>query len=295
MSTMGDELIANVAADQFNRFSRAQAYQSGLTDKSISHRLATGRWVLVEHGVFAIAPVLEHDRCGLWMTATLTHEGSWLSRLSSSVAYEVLSFEGPHVTVTRPGSGGPQLHGHVLVHRSQMLEGDVTTFKGIPITTPARTLADIAPIVSDRALRRAVREAVRLRHITLPELGDALGRYRGRRGIRKLAATVARYAGLPIERARSGTEVRAMEILRAAGGTMPRLNVVVAGEEADLSWPAHRLIVEIDGDPFHLDKGEDARKEKAWREAAWTVKRIPADDVDHRPHRLLALSPPNVA
>ena len=45
---------------------------------------------------------------------------------------------------------------------------------------------------------------------------------------------------------------------------MPRLNISVAGEEADLSWPREKLIIEIDGGPFHQDKGEDARKEAAW-------------------------------
>ncbi len=75
---------------------------------------------------------------------------------------------------------------------------------------------------------------------------------------------------------------------------MPSLNVDVAGEEADLSWPAWRLIVEIDGDPFHLDKGADARKEKAWRDAGWVVRRLPSDDVYERPWRLLESAQPPI-
>src|SRR4029079_10619561 len=83
-------------------------------------------------------------------------------------------------------------------------------------------------------------------------------------GTRRLAKTLARYSGLPLERARSGAEVRALEILREARRPMPRLNYRIAGEEADLSWPAERLIIEIDGGPFHLDIGEDARKQAIW-------------------------------
>ena len=179
----------------------------------------------------------------------------------------------------------------MVVHRSETLDGDVTRLNGVPITTVPRTLLDIAGAVSDQALARAVREAVRLEHVTLHELGAALGRYRGRRGVRRLAETVARYSGLPLERARSGAEVRAMELLRESGHPMPRLNVPVAGEEADLSWTRSRLIVEIDGGPFHLDEGEDARKERVWRTAGWAVKRISSDDVYERPHRLLELTP----
>jgi very-short-patch-repair endonuclease len=65
----------------------------------------------------------------------------------------------------------------------------------------------------------------------------------------------------------------------------------VAGEEADLSWPRQRLVVEIDGGPFHLDRGEDARKQRIWEHAGWTVRRLPSDDVYEAPDRLLRLAP----
>ena len=102
---------------------------------------------------------------------------------------------------------------------------------------------------------------------------------------------VGRYAGLPVARARSGAEIRALMVLRDAARQLPRLNSPVAGIEADLSWPEARLIIEIDGGPFHLDVGEDARKEAAWRKAGWTILRLPADAVYRTPERLLALAP----
>ena len=72
---------------------------------------------------------------------------------------------------------------------------------------------------------------------------------------------------------------------------MPRLNFRIAGEEADLSWPAEKRILEIDGGPFHLDAGEDERKQRVWEEAGWTVLRIPDTDVYERPSKLLDLAP----
>jgi very-short-patch-repair endonuclease len=98
--------------------------------------------------------------------------------------------------------------------------------------------------------------------------------------------------GLPLERARSGAEIRALEILRGAGRRLPKLNHRIAGEEADLSWSEARLIVEIDGGPFHLDLGEDARKQASWEAAGWIVRRIPSDDIYERPHRVIDLAPP---
>ena len=87
--------------------------------------------------------------------------------------------------------------------------------------------------------------------------------------------------------------MRALEVLREAGRPLPRLNVRIAGEEADLSWSQMRLIVEIDGGPFHLDVGEDARKQACWEAAGWTVRRLPSDDVYDHPERLLLLAPPS--
>lgn len=292
---MKDVQVAALAGSQFNRVSRRQLVGLGLSEQAVDRRLRSGRLVAVEEGVFAVPPLDLDDDWGLWMGATLTTEDTTLSRISAASAHGFWTLSRRFETVARPGSGGPRRHGGLLVHRSSTLEGDCTTLRGIPITTVPRTLLDLASQVSEKALARAVREAVRLRRTSLLELGDSLGRYRGRRGAARLALTISRYSGLPLERARSGAEVRALEILRNAGVRLPRLNVHVAGEEADLSWPQHRLIIEIDGGPYHQDVGEDARKEAAWTRAGWTVRRLSSDDVYDQPHRLLALAPsPNV-
>ena len=81
-----------------------------------------------------------------------------------------------------------------------------------------------------------------------------------------------------------------MEILRDAGVPLPLLNERRAGEEADLSWARQRLIIEIDGGPFHLDVGEDARKQAIWEAARWDVRRISSDDVYEHPARLVDLA-----
>jgi hypothetical protein len=217
---MWDVQMAELAGRQFNRVSRRQLRALGLSDEAIKHGVAVGRLVAVEQAVFAIAPVLD-DEWGRWMGATLTAPGTVLSHLSAAAAWGLLSPRRPYETVTRPGSGGPRRHGGILAYRSETLDNDCTLLRGITITSVPRTLLDLAGQVSERALARAVREAVRLGLITLAVLGDSLGRYRGRRGSRALAATLARYAGLPLERARSGAEVRALEILRAANRPLP--------------------------------------------------------------------------
>lgn len=286
---MQDVRVARLAQAQFNRVSRAQLAAIGLTASAIAHRVSAGRLVIVEQGVFAMPPVLAHDEWGRWMGATLTAPGTLLSQESAAAAWGFWSQRSGPVTVTRAGSGGPRRHGGVLVFRSSALEGDRATLRGIPLTRVPRTLLDLAPRLSERALARAVREAVRLELTTIEAIVDYLGRRCGRRGNRRLLAIAGRYTGLPIERARSGAEVRALEILRDAGYVLPRLNVRIAGEEADLSW-ARKVLIEIDGSPFHADVGEDARKQACWERAGWTVRRVGSDDVYERPERVLALA-----
>ena len=290
---MRDVRIAELAGRQFNRVSRAQLIGLGLSASAITYLVSTGQLAIVEQAVYAIAPVLEHDEWGRWMGATLTAPGSALSQTSGAAAYGFWSLPRPVETVDPPGQrrsatpwGRARLSEHLL--------GSPTRHSCVASRSRrCRGLFSVLPRwVSDRALARAVREAVRLELTSVGALGDALGSYYGRRGSGRLAATVARYTGLPLERARSGAEIRAMEVLRDAGRPVPRLNVRIGGEEADLVWLGPRLIVEIDGGPFHLDVGEDARRQAAWQRAGWTVRRLPSDDVYERPHRLLQLAPP---
>jgi len=290
---MWDAEIARLAGARFNRVARTQLLDLGLARSTIARRVAAGRLVAVEEGVFAVPPVLEHDEWGRWMAATLTAPGSVLSHLSAAAAWGIWTLARAFETITRPGNGGPRRHGGVMVHRSSTLAGECELLRGIPITSPARTLLDLATLrISQRALARAVREAIRLELTSIEAIAACLGRYPRRRGVRRLRLVIARYSGLPLARARSGAEVRAMEILRTANRPLPNLNVRIAGEEADLSWPHRRLIIEIDGGPFHLDIGEDARKEACWTRAGWRVRRLPSDDVYERPGRLLTLAPP---
>jgi predicted transcriptional regulator of viral defense system len=287
-----DVRVAELAARQHNRISRAQLEQLGLSETAIRHRLGRGRLNLVEPGVYAVAPVSPQDEWGRWMAAVLTHPPSVLSHLSAAAAWGFWSLPRRLETVTRPGNRGRRTHGGVLVHHSSTLVGATTELQGVPITTVPRTLLDVAPRLSHRALARCLREALRVTSTTPEALVRFLLCHRGRRGSARLRRALMRYSGLPIHRARSGAEVRALEVLRASGRPLPVLNVRRASEEADLSWARLRLIVEIDGGPFHLDRGEDQRKQRCWESAGWRVRRVNADDVYERPEALLALAPP---
>lgn len=197
---MWDVSIAEIAGRQFNRVSRQQLFELGMSEMAIYRRTSSGRLVIVGEGVFAIAPVLEHDDWGRWMGGTLTAPRTFLCRESAACAFGALEFETRGVTVTRPGSGGPRNLSGVTVYRSSTLDGETTLFNGIPTTTVPRILLDLACCVSDRALAKALRDFVRLKKITIYSLSDWLGPRSHRRGAIRLAKAMASYRDLPSAR-----------------------------------------------------------------------------------------------
>lgn len=164
-----------------------------------------------------------------------------------------------------------------------------TTHDGIPITSAARTLIDLAAGLDERRLGRAFRESIRLKCASAAVVRQALQRHQAQPGTSLLAVLATRYAAIPYARTRSDAEGRALEVLHDAGVPAPRVNVRVAGFEADLVWPDRYLIVEVDGPQFHRFGDEDARRTRRWRRAGYTVRRIPSSSVYDDPAALVAL------
>lgn len=288
---MRDVRLLGLLEEQWNRVSLAQMEGLGYSRREVNHRVATGRLRAVHQGVFAGRPFMDDPR-GQWMAATLTAPESYLSHASSAALHGFWDRRRHIETVTRPGNGGPRRLDGVFVYRSVTLAGNTTTLEGIPTTTPERAIIEMAPYVNDGGLARLVREALRIKKTSSEALLRAVDAHAARRGTRRVLRTLAKYDGLPVAKARSGAEIMALIVLRDAGRTLPRLNAKIAGEEADLSWREHGVIIEIDGGPFHQDVGEDARKEAVWRAAGWRVLRISSDDVYDAPQCLLGLAPP---
>ena len=136
----------------------------------------------------------------------------------------------------------------VLLHRNRLTPADTTVVDGIPVTTPARTLVDLADVLPRRALERALDEAEYLRL----DCGG-LRQIRGRRGHGRLTHVLSRHAP-GTTRTRSGLEDRFLEFCDAHGLPRPRVNVIVDEKEVDFHWRDARLVVEIDGDAAHRTK-----------------------------------------
>ena len=284
-----DAHLRELAANQADIVAAWQLLAAGWTRDRIRHWRESRHWRIVREGVYALtqAPLTRRQ---LWFAASLSAPGTYLTRASAGACWGFRPWEGAFETVVRLGSGGPRRIGGLLVFRSTMLAGDVGTLDGIPITTPARTLIDLAPDLSRTAVGKMFRESLRLKTTTTRDVAATLRRHRGRRGTTRLWDLAERYSSLPYARCRSDAEARALEVLHDAGMSPDRVNRQIAGEEADLIWSSQKRIIEVDGPQYHQFRDEDLRKQVRWERAGYTVSRISSTDVFESPSALLALA-----
>lgn len=218
------------------------------------------------------------------LAAAYTAPGTWVDRWSAAHAYGLWSRGDGPVCVVRSGSGGPRrsrgnasdLALALSARRSLRLPAvDCLLWQGVPMLSPSRTVLDLLGLLRSPAIQeRLVRDALRLRVVDARALHQTLALHRGRRGVGALRALVEHYARLPVSATRSDAEAEALSILAAAGLPLPRVNVLVRGHEADLVWPAQRLIVELDSNEYHPFPERDEQKQQRWESGGWRVERL---------------------
>ncbi len=128
----------------------------------------------------------------------------------------------------------------IRVHRSR--HADATTHYGIRVTTPARTVVDLADVLNPKQLTRALNEAQVQRLITASELTALPTHYPGRRTAR---LTPERGA------TRSPLEDRFVRFLKRHRLPLPEFNQQIAGHEVDAVYREQKLVIELDSRQFH--------------------------------------------
>ena len=263
----------------------------GLEDQAVGVRVRNGRLHRLHLGVYAVGhanPPLE----GLLLAAVKAcGPGAVLSHVSAAVLWELLPGEPRVIDVTVRTSGIRRPAG-LRVHRSSTLDArDVVRHRGIALTSPVRTLVDLAAVVDERSLRRAVREAQARRRASLADILDALGRLGPRRGSRKLANIVAT-GPAPT---RSVLEDVVLDLLLSGGLAHPDVNVplVLEGRRIvpDFRWPESKLVVEADGAAWHdhkLAREDDAERQALLERHGERVLRVTWEQAVARPEQTLA-------
>src|SRR3954447_22476709 len=151
-----DAVIARLALANHGVVDRAALSAAGLSRGEVDGRIRRGQLFVVHRGVYAVGHTAL-SREGRWMAAVLAcGDGAVLSHRRAAVCGCCADREDlvPHVTAPhrlRPAG--------VVAHRGRLAPADMTVRNGIPVTSPARTLVDLAQSLSDEDLERVVRQA----------------------------------------------------------------------------------------------------------------------------------------
>jgi hypothetical protein len=214
----------------------------GYTQSAVNRAVAAGRLHRLYRGVYAVGhtSLSLHARC---LAAVLASgPGALLSHYSAGWLWDlkVLTPIPVHTTATTRRRPRRPIH----LHYGNLDGVDRALREGIPVTSLARTLLDLAAFVPVWRLQRLLERSEELRLFELTAVEDVLARNRGHRGAGRLRRAAAGYRPPPFTR--SGAEVRLLELLAEAGLPRPATGFNEVGYELDLYWPDLRFAVELD-------------------------------------------------
>ena len=275
---------------QHDVIARDQLLDLGYTRHAIEHRIARGRLHPQGRGVYAVGrPGLSRE--GRWMAAVLAcGPTAALSHLTAAALWEL--WPDPEVVHVTIAPHARRRHPGIRVHRRAV---EITRHRGIPVTTPAATLIDLAAVLSRESLEAAVNEADKRDLIDPPGLRDAAATAGRRRGARALRTILDRRTFSPTD---SALERRFLALVRAAALPAPRTGQTVDGFRVDFFWPDLRLVVECDGLRYHRTPAQQARdrlRDQTHAAAGTATLRFTAAQVRDERHRVTAVLTATIA
>ena len=215
----------------------------GLGPDAIRYRVRIGRLIPVYAGVYAVGhlPTLPHDRAVGALLAC--GPDAVLSHGSAATVWGIYRhWEMPFEVIARTA----RRRNGIRVHRAKLLRQDITRQLGIRVTSPARTVLDNAPRMSDKQLTRAVND-LRRRHLRVYELADVLHRFPRS----PASGRLRRFIANPRGPTRSEFEDAFILFAERFGLPMPLVNEPFGPYTLDALFPNERVIVELDGWEFH--------------------------------------------
>ena len=253
-----EEVIHGIALQQHGVVTRTQLLAAGVSRRALEGRLRANRIRPLHRGVYLVGPLF--PRRGREMAAVLAcGAGAVVSHRSAAALWELLPplDDSYPVDVTVQGRDGGRRKG-IRPHKVTDLNAeDLATIEGIPVTTPVRTIVDLASVVSARELEQALAQAERRQLVTLDELRGVVQKRSGRPGTPALRALL-QYHGSPAL-TRSEAEDRFLALIRRGRLPAPEANVVFGGHELDFLWRSEGLAVEVDGFAFHSSRSQFER------------------------------------
>lgn len=269
----GWALAAADARGQNGRITAAQLHARGVSNSSIDNGVRSGRLHRLHRGVFALGH-LAPSRLGDWSAAVLAcGTESVLSHRSAATLWRIREGQFPRIDVTNATGSGRGRAG-IRVHRTRLLPVEMTTHCDVPVTSPARTMVDMAHELEDADdVQWLLRQLQYRRLYDLAALELSLAR-RPNRVLDELLSDLAP--------TRSPLEVPFLtKVVRRHGLPEPQCQERIQGFYVDFFWPQASLIVEVDGGNHILPamRQADAVRDNRFQLAGYLVLRYMKRDI----------------
>jgi Transcriptional regulator, AbiEi antitoxin/AbiEi antitoxin C-terminal domain len=240
--TPRDRELAELAGRQHGVVTKQQLEALGFVRTTITHWANAGRLHRIHRGVYAVGhmAISWEGRC---LAAVLARPGSVASHRTAAWIYGLLRSRPGTVHLTAPTR--QRLKRDFVVHYARLEPEDRVVIDGIPVTSPARTVLDLAPDETRRDLERLLQRADDRELLDRRRFEALLARAGGHPGRAKFATALRTYKP-ELATLRSNLERRFLRLVRAAGLPSPQTNVVVDGYELDCYWEAEGFAVELD-------------------------------------------------
>jgi Protein of unknown function (DUF559) len=293
-----DQALAELSRAQHGVFGLDEVRSRGLTTSGVHGRVAAGRLHRIHHAVYSLVPKELLKRDGLYMAAVLAcGPRAVISHGSAAALLELRDWGHTKVEVSVPRRSSRR-HDGIKVHRSTTLaDQDVTLVNDIPCTTVARTLLDLAEVVTPRQLERAFDQAEIVQVLDVKAINDQLARSPTRPGAKAVRNVLETHyiGGTPTW---SENEEALLAITRSLGIPDPDTNAFVVVDDgrpairADFVWRDRRVIVEADSIKWHNTRQrfeQDRVRDQRLIAAGWTVVRTTWAQMAQRPDELRPL------
>ena len=284
----GDRAIAALATRQHGVVARYQLISLGLSLDAIDHRLECGRLLPLHRGVYAVGH-RRLTRHAVWMAGVLAGgEGARLRGRSAGALWRVLERDGRDVEIQAPRQ--LRQRAGLSARRGVLPQDERDEHEGIPVTTPARTLLDLAGILDEHQLARACERAEALRLGSPTSLQDLVDRYPRRPGTPAIRRLPEAQRVTPTC-TRTELERLLLSFLDAENLPRPLVNERLGDIEPDFRWPEERLIVETDGFETHGTRAafeRDRARDRALTAQGWRVVRITKRQLEAEPASVAA-------
>jgi very-short-patch-repair endonuclease len=282
--------MAELAKRQHGLVARRQLLALGMSGRTIDGRVGRGQLHQIFRGVFVYGS-RRISRKGRWMAAVLAAgEGAVLSHRSAARLWRLLPPAAEVIDVICPPGRIVRRRG-IVNHSFQLGDDEWMVRDGIPVTSPIRTIFDIAAVAEIRELERAFHEAEAREMTDRVSLPVLLERYPGRRGSKNLRALLE--AQQPLGITRNDFEEAFVALVDQFGLRRPRMNAPLALRgrffEIDALWEHERVAVELDSRTIHGTQKKfesDRQRDRMLVAEGWRTMRITWRQLQEEPEEI---------